>query len=193
MRTEVTQIKFRYAAALACALLLCLAFPCRADATYDAWLRGLLGTSGAGKDSVLEAQLKAAGFKYIESDDHDFLLLFETMKNGQRKFVFVDSHLKQLMFEKIRVMWIKINSANKRVTGEQAFNLLRRNAGYKIGAWQVTCNSSESECYPVFQIEIPGDASTSYLKMAINTISLAADDVADDWTPKGWMDMKSEL
>lgn len=160
------------------------------------WLHapsGLLGTKGSGKDYVLEAQLKAAGFKYIEISDGDFYLLFEIMKNGQKKVVFVDSQLKQLMFEKIRVLWIKINSADKRMTGEQAFNLLRRNAVYKIGAWQVTCNSSESECYPVFQIEIPGDASTSYLKMAINTISLAVDDVADDWTPKGWMDTTSEL
>jgi hypothetical protein len=93
MRTEVTQIKFQYAAALACALLLCLALPCRADAGFDAWLRGQLGTAGAGKDHVLEAQLKAAGFKYMETDDHDFLLLFEKLKNGQRKAVFVDSHL----------------------------------------------------------------------------------------------------
>lgn len=51
MRTEVTQIKFQYAAALACALLLCLALPCRADATFDAWLRGQLGIAGAGKES----------------------------------------------------------------------------------------------------------------------------------------------
>ncbi len=120
-------------------------------------------------------------------------MLFETMKNGQNKIVFVDSHLKQLMFEKIRVIFIKINSANKKVTGEQAMDLLKRNAKYKIGAWQVVCTSSESECAPIFQIEIPGDASTSYLKMAIHTCSLAADNVADDWTPKGWMDMKPEL
>jgi hypothetical protein len=189
----MTQIKFQYAALLACALLLCLALPSRADAGFDDWLRRQLGTSGSGKDQVLEAQLKAAGLKYIEDKDGDFALLFDTMKNGQRKFVFVDSHLKQLMFEKIRVIFIKINSANKKVTGEQAMDLLKRNAQYKIGAWQVVCTSSESECAPIFQIEIPGDASTSYLKMAILTASLAADDVADDWTPKGWMDMKSDL
>jgi hypothetical protein len=189
----MTQIKFQHAAVLACALLLCLALPSRAGPGVDTWLEGLLGTSGSGKDQVLEAQLKAAGFKYIEDSDGDFLLLFETMKNGQDKIVFVDSHLKQLLFEKIRVMWIRIDSASKRVTGEQAMDLLRRNAQYKIGAWQVTCTPSGSECYPIFQIEIPGDASTSYLRMAILTISMAADDVADDWTPKGWMHMKSEM
>jgi hypothetical protein len=188
----MAQIKFQYAAVLACALLLCLALPSRADSADD-YLQRQLGTSGSSKDHVLEAQLKAAGLKYTEFADGDFGLLFGTMKNGQRKVVFVDSHLKQLMFEKIRVIFIKIDSANKKVTGEQAMDLLKRNAQYKIGAWQVVCTSSESECYPIFQIEIPGDASTTYLNMAITTAYRAADDVGDDWTPKGWMDMKSEL
>jgi hypothetical protein len=94
-------------------------------------------------------------------------------------------------------MWTKIDSADKTVTGEQSFDLLRCNAKYKLGAWQVACNEPnplqpnlKSECYPVFQMEIPAAASTPYLKLAIGTISAAFDDVADDWTPKGWMYMK---
>lgn len=194
------QIKFQYATVLACTLLLCLALPCRANG-FTEWLRGFLGTPGAGKDNVLEAQLKAAGFTYTETPSGDFLLGFEYVYLGQtqRRVVFVDSHLRELSLEKIRELWIRVESAGTRVTGEQAFDLLRRNERYKIGAWQVACKPpalvSESECAPVFQIEIPGDASTSYLKMAINTLVLAAQEVTNDWTPKGWMAMgaSSEL
>ena len=97
------------------------------------------------------------------------------------------------MFENIRVMWIKITAANKRISGDQGLDLLRRNAQYKIGAWQVVCMTGDTECYPIFQIELPADASTGYLRMAVQTCSLAADDVDRDWTSKGWMGSKSDL
>jgi hypothetical protein len=189
------QFKFQYAAVLACALLLCLALSARADKIdrFNEAIARLLGTPGSGADRVLEAQLHVAGFKYDEDKDGDFQLYFGKLKNGQSNVVVVDSHVQQLLFEKIRNMWTIIRFTDKKVTGEQALDLLRRNSKYKIGAWQVTCTANESECVPVFQIEIPGDASTSYLKMAVATISVAAEQVVDAWTSKGWLEMKTDL
>lgn len=187
LRKEMVNVKFQHAAVLGCALLLLsLSATAKADAIDD-WLSSLLGQPGVGADRVLEYQLQAAGFKYHEDKDGDFYLRFEDLKSGQLNLVVVDSHPKQLMYEKIRTMWIRVTPANKRVTGEQGLDVLRRNAQYKIGAWQVVCRPGTEECYPVFQIELPSESSTAYLKMAVLTCSLAAKDVDNDWTPKGWM------
>lgn len=183
----MVNVKFQHAAVLGCALLL-LSFSATVKAdSVDDWLSSLLGQSGVGADRVLEYQLQAAGFKYHEDKDGDFYLRFEDLKSGQLNLVVVDSHPKQLMYEKIRTMWIRVTAVNKRVTGEQGLDVLRRNAQYKIGAWQVVCRPGTEECYPVFQIELPAESSTAYLKMAVLTCSLAAKDVDNDWTPKGWM------
>jgi hypothetical protein len=178
----MTQIKFQYAA-LACALLLLsVATPARAD-----WLSDRLGQPGKGADKVLEAQLKLTGWSFREDSDGDFQVIFD------KHTVVVDSHVQQLMFEKIRAVWVRLHSANKQVTGEQALDLLKLNSKYKIGAWQVTCNRLDTECVPVFQIELPADANHRYLDMAITTAKMAADAVLKEWTPKGWITKFSEL
>jgi hypothetical protein len=181
----MTQIKFQYAA-LACALLL-LSVATPAHAGWPRWISNLLGIAGKGADKVLEAQLKSVGYHFVEDSDGDFQVRFE------KNTVIIDSHTRELMFENIRHLWVIVNSANKQVTGEQALDLLKLNGLYKIGAWQATCNQLGTECLPVFQIELPADASVGYLKMAITTASTAADQVIDLWTPKGWMAKQSEL
>ena len=72
-------------------------------------------------------------------------------------------------------------------------DVLRRNAQYKIGAWQVVCRPGTEECHPVFQIELPADASSGYLKMAAMTCATAVEGLDKEWYPKGWMAAKSEL
>ncbi len=58
-----------------------------------------------------------------------------------------------------------------RTYSSASMDVLRRNAQYKIGAWQVVCRPGTEECHPVFQIELPAESSTAYLKMAVLTRS----------------------
>jgi hypothetical protein len=199
-------VKFQRLAVLAvgCALLL-LSLPAPAQATstetgygrlsdqLDDYLQTLLGHPGQGADRVLEAQLKAAGYQFTEDLSGDFYVSQGILPNGEGKRVFVDSHLRKLRLESIRVMYIKITPAFNRVDGELALDLLKRNKDYSMGAWQVVCR--EEDCYPVFQIEVEAHASTDYLSMAVQTCFNAADAVARDWHPKRWLGQpaKSDL
>jgi hypothetical protein len=202
----MANVKFQHAAVLACALLLLsLAATAKADAVDD-WLDEVLGQAGVGADRVLEHQLQAAGFKFHEDRDGDFHIQFEDVERQYSymsqnwNVVVVDSHPKQIDDEKIRTMWIRVNAANRPVTGEQGLDLLRRNAQYKIGAWQVVCRPgtvhprnvlssmiiTTEQCYPIFQIDLPAQSSTAYLKMAVLACSTAAKDLVIDWTKKDW-------
>jgi hypothetical protein len=198
-------VKFQWLAVLAvgCALLLLsLSAPAQATSTQtdygnlsdqldNYYLQRLLGHPGKGADRVLEAQLKAAGYEYTEDESGDFHVSLGELPNGERKTVLVDSHLRKLRLESIRVMYIRITPVDHRVDGEQALDLLKRNKDYSMGAWQVVCR--EEQCHPVFQIEVEAHASTDYLAMAVQTCFNAADEVGRHWKSQRWLAAKSEL
>lgn len=150
-----------HATRLAIAAFLALAAPCANAA-----------------DPALEALLKAADIPFELDEDGDYKIVYEWSKDKRSQLVYVSGTIEELDGVKLYEVFSPASVMDEsKVDAALANRLLRENATYKFGAWEISGKSL------YFGGKVPAGITASQFETLVDVVAGTADDMEKELSP----------